>query len=234
MSRRTALFILLALLAAALFVRLGVWQLSRLAERRARNALIAERLRSEPVDVAALPRDTALARLRLVRVTGRWDYDREVAWAGRTRDGSPGVELLTPVRHAGSDTLLVVNRGWVYSPDAATVELTRWREGDSARVTGYVEEYAPDGEPGGGEGAGRRIVRQPRAAELARRMGAPVAPYYIVALGDTGDPSHPARRRRPELDDGPHRAYAVQWFAFAAIALGGAAAVVRRRSPRPG
>jgi cytochrome oxidase assembly protein ShyY1 len=30
------------------------------------------------------------------------------------------------------------------------------------------------------------------------------------------------------LDDGPHRSYAVQWFCFAAIALGGAVAVIRR------
>ena len=47
---------------------------------------------------------------------------------GRTRSGSPGVHILTPLRIPESDTALLVNRGWVYSPDARTVDLTRWRE----------------------------------------------------------------------------------------------------------
>jgi cytochrome oxidase assembly protein ShyY1 len=55
-----------------------------------------------------------------------------------------------------------------------------------------------------------------------------VAPYLVVLVGDTSIAGHPARRELPVLDDGPHRSYAVQWFCFAAIALGGAAAVIRR------
>ena len=42
------------------------------------------------------------------------------------------------------------------------------------------------------------------------------------------------RREMPALDDGPHRGYAIQWFSFAAIAIVGALAVVRReRRDRP-
>jgi len=52
----------LALIAAALFVRLGVWQMHRLAERRAKNALLAERLNAAPAPLSSVALDTASAR----------------------------------------------------------------------------------------------------------------------------------------------------------------------------
>ena len=227
MSRRTLLFCALAVAAAALFTRLGFWQLGRLHERQARNAIVAGQQRGAPVSLAALPRDTAEAHYRAATVDGRFDYEHELVLASRTHRGSPGVELLTPVRVVGSDTAVLVDRGWVYSPDGGTVDRTRWREGDSAHVTGYVELYSADA--GSTSSATHpRIVRRVSRQEIAAKLPYPVAPYYLVSRSDTGAIAHPARRELPALDDGPHRGYAVQWFCFAAIALGGAAAVVRR------
>ena len=227
MQRRTILFCALAVVAAALFVRLGLWQVSRLRERQARNAVVAAQQRSTPVPLAALPRDTAAAHYRPASVEGRFDYEHELVVTSRTRRGSPGIELLTPMRVASSDTAVLVNRGWVYSPDGGTVDRSRWREGDSVRVTGYVEMYSVDA------GVTRtatdpRIVRRVSRQEIAAKVPYPVAPYYLVSIGDSTAAPHPARREVPALDDGPHRSYAVQWFCFAAIALGGAAAVVLR------
>jgi surfeit locus 1 family protein len=227
MSLRTTIFCLLAALAAALFIRLGLWQITRLHERQAHNGVVAARQRSAALPLALLPRDTAAAHYRLARVTGRFDYDHELVLTNRTRRGSPGVDLLTPVRLAGSDTAVIVDRGWVYAPDGSTVDRSRWREGDSARVGGYVELYTPDN---GGTTLAKdpRIVRHASHREIAARLPYPVAPVLVVLVGDTGTAGHPARRELPVLDDGPHRSYAVQWFCFAAIALGGAAAVIRR------
>lgn len=227
MSRRTILFCVLAIGAAALFVRLGFWQLSRLHERRAHNAVIAAQRLDAPVEFAALPRDTAAAHYRAAHVEGTYDYDHEIVLASRTRGGSPGVELFTPVRVAGSDTAVLVDRGWVYSPDGATVDLARWREGDSARVAGFVETYMPDN--GVTTSAfGPRVVRRASRSEIAAKVPFPVAPYYLIVTSDSAGRDHPARRAEPVLDEGPHRGYAIQWFAFALIAIGGAAAVVFR------
>ena len=234
MSRRTWVFCALAVAAAALFIRLGFWQLSRLRERRARNAVIAAQRLDAPVAFAALPRDTAGAHYRAAHVEGRYDYAHELVLASRTRNGSPGVELFTPVRTPGSDTAVLVDRGWVYSPDGATVELAHWREGDSARVDGYVETYVPD--DGVTTSAfGPRVIRRISRREIAAKVPFPVAPYYLIATSDSAGQAHPARREAPVLDEGPHRSYAIQWFSFALIAIGGAAAVVfREREERRG
>lgn len=234
MSRRTLLFCALAIGAAALFVRLGFWQLSRLHERRAHNAVIAAQRLDAPVEFSALPRDTGAAHYRAAHVEGRYDYLHEVVLASRTRQGSPGVEIFTPVRMAGSDTAVLVDRGWVYSPDGATVDLARWREGDSAHVDGYVGTYMPD--DGVTTSAfGPRVVRRTSRSEITAKVPYPVAPYFLIVTSDSAGRAHPARRERPVLDEGPHRSYAIQWFAFAFIAIGGAAAVVlREREERRG
>ena len=231
MSRRTIVFCVFAVLAALLFVRLGFWQLARLHEKVQRNVAIAAHQRETPVPFASLPRDTTAARYRRASLTGVFDYGQELVLSSRTYQGSPGAELVTPMRVVGSDTAVLVNRGWVYSPDGASVDHSRWRERDSASVVGYVVQYAPDA---GTTGPARdpRIVRRVSRREVASRIPYPLAPYFLVQTGDTAT-SHPVRREMPVLDEGPHLSYAIQWFAFAVIALAGAVFVIWRERHVP-
>jgi surfeit locus 1 family protein len=231
MSRRTIVFCVFAALAAILFVRLGFWQLARLHAKVQRNVTIAAQQRVSPVQFASLPADTAVAHYRRASLTGVFDYEHELVLSARTYQGSPGAELLTPMRVAGSDTVVPVNRGWVYSPDGASVDRARWREGDSVTVVGYVEQYAPDAASTPST-RDPRIVRRVTHRDVSTRIPYPLARYYLVQTGDTAS-SHPVRREMPVLDEGPHLGYAIQWFAFALIAIGGALALVwrDRRSP---
>jgi surfeit locus 1 family protein len=247
--RRLLVFLAIAAAAAAVCVRLGVWQLSRLAERRARNRAVAARFTAPPAPYRALPADTAARHYRRVVVAGRPDYGREFVLANRTREGSPGVHIVTPVRVApaaggpGGDTLVLVNRGWIYSGDGTRVDLARWREGDSLAVTGYVE--IPSRRPGaarlGGRGAGGRgypAYRFLDPATVGADLGAPVTRDYVVAEPPPGEAAppqdRPVRLPPPALDEGPHRSYAIQWFSFATVALVGGAAFARAQRRRPG
>jgi surfeit locus 1 family protein len=149
------------------------------------------------------------------------------------------VNLLTPVRIAGTDTAVLVNRGWVYSPDGTTIEAARWHERDTASVEGWVEELAaPKGRVSSPRGP--RIVHRLVHDSLARLFPYPVARVYVVAFADSATTaaaardSAPVRLTPPSLDEGPHRSYAIQWFCFALIAIVGAGIVVARdrRAPR--
>lgn len=226
MNRRVPLFLAFAFLSAAIFVRLGFWQLHRLGERRARNALVMARLREPDADMSTLSGDTASLRFRRAHVSGTPDYEHELVYAARTYSGSPGVDILTPVHVPGKDTAIIVNRGWVYAPDGETVDLAKWHDRDTV-FNGYVEEFpSADGvlspeRPG--------VVMRLGLAAVRRALPFPIAPAYLVMVGDSvAAPDRLARLTPPPLDEGPHLNYAIQWFAFAVIALGGAVVVVRQ------
>lgn len=222
---RVGSFIALAVVLAAIFVRLGFWQLDRLGQRRARNAEVASRL-AEPVRAFEQERDTA--SFRRVTLAGVPDYDNEIVVTGRSRNGSPGVYILTPVRRPNSDTAVVVLRGWVYAPDAASVDLSRWRESRSD-FHGYVLRL-PIAKPS--RIGAQRKLRAFSLAGVRGLLGYPASEKYLVSQ-DTASDRTPARLSMPALDNGPHLSYAVQWFAFAVIAIVGAAIVAFRARVSP-
>jgi surfeit locus 1 family protein len=226
-TRWNVAFLVASVAMAVLFVRLGVWQLHRLGERRAKNATVLARLAIPPVPLSDLPRDTALAKYRRVRVAGTYDFAHEVVLTGRTREGSPGVHVVTPMRQAGSDSEVLVDRGWVYSPDASHVDQLQWREPLRVDTTGYVETFAH--RAGAPSLPGRTFrLRWLEPDTVALAAGHPIARFFVVLDGDTSASSFhvPARVPPPPLDEGPHMSYAIQWFSFAVIAVVGAGIAV--------
>jgi surfeit locus 1 family protein len=220
-NHKLAAFVGLAVLLAALFVRLGFWQLNRLEERTAHVDGLRARLRQPVVAFDQLP-DTQSFRRAILR--GTPDDEHEIVFAGRSRNGSPGVYILTPVRRASSDTAVIVIRGWVYSPDAATVDLPRWRESRS-EFSGYVSGLAST--VSASTPTPQRRIRSLSSDDVRALLPYPVADRYLVAQ-DSAPAGAPVRLAAPTLNNGPHLSYAIQWFAFATIATVGALVVVMR------
>jgi surfeit locus 1 family protein len=166
---------------------------------------------------------------------GAYDFEREFALASKTHQGSPGVNIITPLRSTHGDTAVLVNRGWVYSADAMTVDFARWKEVDTTSVTGYLLEVTRGGRGAAWAGTNPRVARRLDYDSLAKRFPYPIAPFMLVAQEDAARTpgataprdSTPARLPAPLMDEGPHLGYAIQWFCFAVIALLGAAVGVR-------
>jgi surfeit locus 1 family protein len=218
---------LLAISFAAVSISLGFWQLRRLAERRGANALLASRRYAPELPLDSLPSDTAAAHFRRARVRGVYDYPNEIVLTLRGRNGSPGVNLVTPIRRAGNDSAVLVNRGWIYSPDGVTAETKQWREGDSVDANGFVEVFPTKGPFDRLNPARPRSMRRLDRSALARLFPYPIANYYVV-LTDSARSGGPPRVEPTPLDEGPHRNYAIQWFSFAAISIGGLVIFLRR------
>jgi surfeit locus 1 family protein len=230
-SRYPVAFLVFSLIIGAVCVRLGVWQLDRLAGRRAASAAALEQRSLPAVDFRAL---LGPGENRRVVASGQYDFDREIVLRGRARDGVPGVEVVTPLRLAGSDTAVLVLRGYVPSADAISYAAVIHREPDTAALTGVAMPVPNDS--AGAAPARRNSAETWRRLDLASlraRLPYPVAPLYIIADSPSTVSPAPRRSRPPTLDDGPHLNYAIQWFAFASIAFGGAAALWWRRRQDP-
>src|SRR5438874_140862 len=216
--------LVVALLVAAICVRLGVWQLDRLHERRQRNALLLAARARPPLQVdGSLPADSA--RDRRLRARGVYDYAHERLWHGRSYEGVPGVDLVTPLRLRDGGAVLV-DRGWAPSPDGYHVDQQAYREGDSADVEG-LGMAAPRGR-GDVDPAALRDSLPYRVLPIVMQQSPPsTALYRPLPPGLTRWPS-------PPLSDGPHLSYVVQWFSFAVIIVVGSLVLLRQRHMRKG
>lgn len=216
------------LLAGAVFVRLGVWQLSRLAERRSVNRVALESRQLPVVSLEDGPVVALVLANRRVRLRGSYDHTRQIVLRDFVYQGAPGVRVVTPLRPVtgGGDSAVLVLRGFVPAPDAMTVELDSLDEPGEALVEGVALPFPVHEEgPGKLDRTGRTTWRRLDLATVRAELPYPVrAVYVIAARSDPGVPDNrrlglPIRLQPPPLDDGPHLDYAIQWFAFAVIAV---------------
>jgi surfeit locus 1 family protein len=218
----------LVLLTAAGFARLGVWQLSRLHERRAANVRTAAARAAPPAMLPPVPADVAALAERRIVARGRYDHAHEIILRGDVLQGVPGVRIVTPLLLADSGPAVLVARGFLPAPDAATVDLRGSEEPGEQTVRGIgLPVPVGSGEPI--EQKGRGTWRRLDLAALRRRLPYAVLPVYINQSPDSTLPRFPRREELPPMDDGPHLSYAVQWFLFAGMAVAFAFLVVGRR-----
>jgi surfeit locus 1 family protein len=199
-------------------LRLGFWQLERLHQRRAANeSALASRaapvVSLDPVNLT----DKSLAGRR-VRTSGHYDHTHDVVLRGKAYNGVPGVEIVSPLVLEGGRHAVLVHRGFMPTPDAVTVQTDSVREFGRVRVEGFAELV--------GSGNGERLERGHRATwarldldALSVSMPYELAPVYIRQAPGSSLPPFPRRLEPPSIGDGPHLNYAIQWFAFALMAL---------------
>ncbi len=209
---------------AAVFARLGIWQLSRLGERQAINraAAAARALPplylDDPSQTAGLS-PTALTNRR-VAVTGRYDHAADIVIRGQSEGGVPGVRIVTPLRLLGGDSAVLVQRGYVTSPDARRVNLGQLKEEGVRVVSGLAFALADSGQSGEPlDLDGQLTWRRLELSALRARLPYPLRGYVILQTPDTSLPKLPRRDEPRALNNGPHLSYAIQWFGFAVTAL---------------
>ena len=247
-------FILIAVMAAFVFVRLGIWQLDRHAEARQRNSAREAQLSEPPVPLGALlaaDRDVSAADLewRRVLLAGRWDFAGEVLIRNRVHNGRPGVHVVTPFRTGpdADDLTVLVLRGWLPAPDAMNPGPIPEPDTQTGRVASLVGVIRPSRENAGlpvlpaGAGSDARLsfaAIDVAAIEAETPDTVSYPPFFLQLLPEPNGAGStlrgPTPVSLPEAGNGPHLAYAVQWFAFALVTLIGTVAYVSSRRPTGG
>jgi surfeit locus 1 family protein len=224
--RSTSILVGLILLVTAACLRLGMWQLDRLHQRRAANATaIARRaLPSQSLNSLVSSPKRAIEPLNDRRVTaqGVFDHSQQIVVRGRVYREAPGVHVVTPLRLTDSDTAVLVNRGFVPAPDAVTVEVDSLDEPGVRLVSGIALAIPTDAEGGAPlSRLGRTTWKRLDLAALRARVPYPLLDVYILEEATGSLPQYPRRLESRPIDDGPHLSYAIQWFSFGTIALVG-------------
>jgi surfeit locus 1 family protein len=239
---------LLVLLAVGVMVRLGFWQLDRLAQRRAFNARVEAQINASPLDLNKNNSVDQLSTMeyRSVVVRGTYDPQNEVVLRNQVNNNQPGYHLLTPLRIAGSQAAVLVDRGFIPMVENGSGSLASYAQPGEVTVHGiirlpYVPRYfgVPDPtlDPGKNRLAAWNSVNLPRiqsqtpyallpvyvevspentAANTGSQSDVLAAPGLAVT-GDGKPPVYPIPSAdQPDLTEGPHMGYAFQWFSFAA------------------
>ena len=224
---RWTLLVLVVAVAGTAFVNLGEWQLRRLHERRDRNVttITNERNPVRPFsEVFTRPLTTADEWQR-VEARGTFDGEHQFVVRYRSLGDAPSYGVVTPLRTSIGTVL--VSRGLIplggtnRTPTAGPAPPT-----GVVTVTGYVRANEQ----------GRRSAVQPangsvryiNSDALQTALPYPVLNGYIATL--TTDPPQSGGFQpadTPELSDGPHFWYALQWFLFTAIGVFGMVVFIR-------
>jgi surfeit locus 1 family protein len=237
-----ALFVgVCVVLASATCVRLGFWQLSRMREKHALHAAQKALLAEPPIEVeSSLPPPPPQGRR--VRLVGRWDPSAIVLLSGRSRLGAAGVSLVSVLRLASGEGVLV-ERGWLAAADSRSAEPGPSSDSttDVAGVAlGFPRSPRPTAWALLPSRAERTRVWSARSLDpdsAAARFAPPLARCLLRALPERAPAARPGAEAHPipepyqVPDEAMHLSYAIQWFAFAAIIAGGSLALARRRRP---
>ncbi|MDP3969511.1 MAG: SURF1 family protein [Nocardioides sp.] len=222
LSRRWVLFALTVGLLVWLAVELGQWQFDRQTDREDRNAITEVNLSADPAPVAEVltpgrevdPQD----EWRRVEATGTYAEDDTIVIRYRTRGGASGIDVVTPLVTEDGPALLV-DRGWLATdnrgidsldlPDAPSGEVTvlGWVRADATGSSTQVENSS---------------ARAISSEAIGPTLDYPVYGGFVDLVSESPEATEPlSLAEPPDLGEGPHFFYGLQWWFFAALALFG-------------
>jgi surfeit locus 1 family protein len=203
------------------------WQYHRGVDRHARNAVIEERIAQSPIELKAVAGALADDEWQTVSVDGVFNSDKQILLRNRYNDGKYGYEVLTLFTSTANKSFWV-DRGWVQAGATATTApvVTALPDG-VVTIIGRLrlDSSLPRGSffalPGKGEGLVSELNAQ---SQLNTEM------FYIDLLSGSDSSLTPkVTAQLPELSDGPHMAYALQWIFFGGLVIYGRILIRRTR-----
>jgi cytochrome oxidase assembly protein ShyY1 len=210
-------FVALVLVAACLYA--AQWQFSRGANQSATNKIIAANLDLPSLtmnDVADL--DPVSNQWRKINLTGKFSQDKQELVRNRYYEGKFGFEVLTLFTATNGENFWV-DRGWVAAgPNAATPPVVEPIASGNLEITARIRSENLSRQLQGSFFVTRASSEKPES--IAKLQGIDANAYYLDLLGSPSGQVKPLTEiELPELSNGPHYAYGIQWLAFALLTL---------------
>ena len=203
------------------------WQYHRGVDRHARNAVIQDRIAQSPIELKSVSGALVDYEWQTVSVEGVFDNEKQILLRNRYNDGKYGYEVLTLFKSTANKSFWV-DRGWVQAGATATTPpvVTSLPQGQ-VLITGRLrlDSSLPRGSFFALPGKGVGLV-----SELNAQSQLNTEKFYIDLLsGSVPSLTPDVTAQLPELSDGPHMAYALQWIFFAGLVVYGRILIRRTR-----
>ena len=217
----------IALLLIVLCLWAAQWQYHRGVDRHARNTVIEERIAKTPLALAKVEGELAEYEWQTITATGRFDSNKQILLRNRYNEGKYGYEVLTFFTSDDSRNFWI-DRGWVEAGATATTAPVVTPVPDTqVSITGRLrlDSSLPRGSFFALPGKGQDLV-----SELNAQSQLNTEKFYIDLLSGSEAELTPAvTAQLPELSDGPHMAYALQWIFFGGLVIYGRILIRRTR-----
>ncbi|MEN9887056.1 MAG: hypothetical protein RL758_1634 [Pseudomonadota bacterium] len=218
MTKQRFVILLATIAAFAVTTSLGLWQMSRAAQKTEMARQLSARSALPPTGLTG-KEDAAQAELladRPVSLRGQWLADKTVYLDNRQMQGRPGFWVMTPLRLEGLNTSVMVQRGWVARnfQDRSTLPTIETPAG-KVELTGRMATRAAKLlELGSGQGG--QIRQNLDLSAYAQEIREPLLPFVVL---QTGPDSEGLQRQWPAADTGvdKHHGYAFQWFGLSTL-----------------
>lgn len=200
---------------------LGNWQLDRWENRKDSNERAAVQLAKEPEPLASImSADGSIAKTSEwtnIEVSGAFRSDTDVVVRYIKRNSSPGVEIVTPFDTDDGQTILV-DRGWMMTPNTGE-RPENIPPAPAGQMT--IEGWWLPGASGSSKATTPQddSIRAIDSSTWTKRLGNEAVPGYLALQEPEIDGLAP--KEPPELGNGPHFFYAIQWFFFGLLAIFG-------------
>jgi len=203
------------------------WQYQRGVDRHARNTIIAERILKPATQLSEVANDPAASEWRTVRAIGTFATEQQILLRNRYWDGKYGFEVLT-LFNTPDGKRFWVDRGWVQAgATALTPPVVTMVPKVEVTIEGRLrlDSSLPRGSFFALPGKGDELIRKLNAQSQLETDD-----FYIDLLTGSEPALTPAvTAQLPELSDGPHMAYALQWLFFGGLIIYGRILIRRTR-----
>lgn len=206
---------LVALALICLCLIAAQWQYHRGVDRHHRNFLIEKNISASEMTLGAAATDLIKNEWRIVRTSGTFDAKQTILLRNRYFEGKYGFEFLTLFTSSKGEKFWV-DRGWlVAGKDALTAPVIPYTSSSTVEVTGRLrlDTSLPRGSFFALPAGGSDLISKWNAQKEVVTEG-----FYLDLLsGSTTNLTPKVEAQLPELSDGPHMAYALQWVFFAGL-----------------
>jgi len=204
------------LVALAVLVGLGLWQLQRRDEKHALLAQIAARSAAPPASIEILLASGDYAAYRPATARGRFDPTRaSYVYAPRSDPPREGFKLIMPFNLASDGTILV-DRGWVSAEWRSRKKDPAAEPEDEVEIAGTLRPSAKPGAFTPAPDSASRTFYQRDSAAIAHALGltlrSPLVLEATTRVKGGPEPLPPAMN----IPDN-HLMYALTWFFLAAV-----------------